>query len=259
MMKKMKSLMIGLSLAIYMVVVLGLVSDKSSSTVCNSIHVHIMDSLENGILTNEEVMSMIRQSDRKILGYPIKEINTRDMEKVLKSHPAIKYVEIYKRVEGSLNIDIRQRKPILRMINGNQESYYIAEDGSIMPLSDKYTTRIVIANGYIQGSKDVENLLAVEGDSHDDLIEALYRIALYIEKNDFWRVQIEQLYVDRNGEVEIIPVVGAHIIKFGPPVEIERKFQKLLAFYEQGLNKIGWNRYQTINLKYEGQVVCTLR
>jgi cell division protein FtsQ len=31
----------------------------------------------------------------------------------------------------------------------------------------------------------------------------------------------------------------------------------LMTFYKEGLNKVGWNAYLTINLKYKNQIVCT--
>jgi cell division protein FtsQ len=51
--------------------------------------------------------------------------------------------------------------------------------------------------------------------------------------------------------------VGNHKIILGDCSDLEQKFKKLFAFYKDGLNKIGWNTYKTINLKYKNQVVCT--
>jgi len=39
----------------------------------------------------------------------------------------------------------------------------------------------------------------------------------------------------------------------------EKKLRNLELLYEQGLSRYGWNTYQTINLKYTNQVICTKR
>ena len=39
--------------------------------------------------------------------------------------------------------------------------------------------------------------------------------------------------------------------------DLDHKFKKLLAFYNKGLNSIGWNKYNYINIKYRNQVVCS--
>jgi cell division protein FtsQ len=54
----------------------------------------------------------------------------------------------------------------------------------------------------------------------------------------------------------LIPRVGAHIIKFGKFDHHLIKFRKLKAFYTEGLNHIGWNDYEIINLKYANQIIC---
>ena len=73
----------------------------------------------------------------------------------------------------------------------------------------------------------------------------------------FLKAQIEQVYVDKTGEFELFPRVGNHIIVFGNAEDIDKKFERLLIFYRNGLSKTGWNKYNVINIKYENQVVCS--
>ena len=37
---------------------------------------------------------------------------------------------------------------------------------------------------------------------------------------------------------------------------MQEKFNKLEIFYKEGLNYMGWEKYETIKLDYKGQVVC---
>jgi cell division protein FtsQ len=84
----------------------------------------------------------------------------------------------------------------------------------------------------------------------------LYKIASYVDKHEFWKAQIEQIFVTRDNEFILIPKVGNHIILFGSAEEVDEKFEKLFVFYKEGLNRVGWNKYSSINIKYKGQVIC---
>ena len=77
--------------------------------------------------------------------------------------------------------------------------------------------------------------------------------------HQFWNDQVVQIYVNALGEYELIPRVGAHHILLGSMDQWETKLKNLELLYDQGLSRYGWNTYQTINLKYTNQVICTKR
>jgi cell division protein FtsQ len=87
----------------------------------------------------------------------------------------------------------------------------------------------------------------------------LFGLAEYINGNKFWKAQIQQIYVNEDGDFELIPLVGSHVIVFGTFDKPDVKFSKLEALYRNGLSVKGWNTYNVINLKYENQVVTEKR
>ena len=98
-----------------------------------------------------------------------------------------------------------------------------------------------------------------QGENSPALMKDILKMATYINENPFWRSQIVQLYVRRNGELELIPRVGSQIIYFGSADRMENKFFKLKTLYQEGFAHTGWNQYEIINLKYTNQVICTKR
>lgn len=60
----------------------------------------------------------------------------------------------------------------------------------------------------------------------------------------------------KNGDVQLAPLVGDHIIELGDVDNFERKLQKMRAFYEQVLVKNSWDKYDVISLKYNNQVIA---
>lgn len=94
---------------------------------------------------------------------------------------------------------------------------------------------------------------------YEDFLK-LINFVKYIEEDSFWRAEIVQIVAVTIGngdlEVELIPRTGDHTVLFGAIEDVEEKFDRLLAFYENGLGNIGWENYRTISVKYKGQVVC---
>jgi len=55
--------------------------------------------------------------------------------------------------------------------------------------------------------------------------------------------------------ITIFPQVGDERIEFGKPDDVQEKFRKLMIFYKEILPRMGWNKYDRVNLEYEGQIV----
>jgi cell division protein FtsQ len=115
----------------------------------------------------------------------------------------------------------------------------------------------LIASGNIHiNYSDTLNVLELK---EKTLLNDLYKLSEYIYNDKFLKAQIDQIYVNRHKEFELVPKVGKHLIVFGKVENIEEKFERLMKFYDEGLNKTGWNKYSIVNLKFDNQVVCTKR
>ncbi len=255
-MNKALKILMWTGLMAYMLLVLGLVADRTAKAPCQSIEIEILDSLSNSFVSRDEVYGILHDGNRQILGSEMGRINTLNLEERLNNTPFIKEAEIYKSSGSILNIHISQRKPIVRVLTTDGRGYYIDSEGYILPLDSQFTARVLVANGHkLPGLSPGVNIM--DEQYAGSRVKELYEIALYIFNNEFWEAQLEQVYIKDSGEFLLIPRVGAHIIEFGSLRDYEEKFKKLKALYSQGFLREGWNKYSRINLKYEGQVVCT--
>jgi cell division protein FtsQ len=119
-----------------------------------------------------------------------------------------------------------------------------------MPLSDHFTCRVPIANGNI--FERLEN-----GDTVYSFVgNEVFKIASYVDKQPFYKALIEQIFVNADNDMVLVPKIGNHVIIFGDANQIEIKFKKLLAFYREGMNRIGWSAYKSIDVRFDGQVIC---
>jgi cell division protein FtsQ len=263
-MKKLKRLLVWLGIIAYIIFISGFVPDKYNNRVCERIDVTIVDSLTHKFIGSGDILDILLENDQRILGYPLRSINTLELEKLLYKESFVKKADIYKTVNGALNVELVQRKPVLRVINQRGNSYYIDQDGAILPVSEKFTSRVIVANGHIhepfivESTKSIFDIDDPEG-KRNSVLRGLYELACFINSSRLWRAQIAQIYVNSAYEMELIPRVGAHVIYLGDATDIETRFSKLEALYMYGLSNTGWNNYEKINLKYENQVVCTKR
>ncbi|HAN20053.1 MAG: hypothetical protein A2X13_07185 [Bacteroidetes bacterium GWC2_33_15] len=264
-MKIIKNIIIWVLLIAYVIAAMSFVTEQRKKIVCNDIKVFVVDAKYNAFITQSDIKDLLNKPGNTVLGDPINIINTKEIEDVIQKNSSVKKAEVYVTINGDVRIDVDQRNPIVRVINKRKQSYYIDDEGTKMPLSRKYSSHVLIANGHIVEHFEVNKFNGFvcekreENPNRNYIICDLFTLSKFIYNDDFWRSQIEQVYVNDANEFELIPRVGAHLILFGNIENYEIKFRNLKAFYEQGLNNVGWNKYEKINLKYENQIICTKR
>lgn len=249
----------------YLAISLAFVNNRSHLVTCTAINVIIADSLENAFVKKKDVLKAIEKNNSNLIGIPLKMINIYKIEEELSTLQAVKNVEVYKTNDGKLNVKIDQRSPMVRIINRYGQGYYIDHEGQILPLSNKYTSHVLVINGNIIEPFEINSSIKVmdwagtEINEHTPLICRLYEFAQFITNDKFWKAQISQIYVDSPSNIELIPRVGPHTVMLGSIDDYEMKLAKLKLFYERALPEEGWNKYKEINLKYRNQIVCTKR
>ena len=253
--------MFWIAIIVYYFMSLSFVSAKRHEQVCTSLEITILDSAQSRFVTKNDILQMVENRSQKIVGVLLDSINTKKIEQRLCELAPIKNVIIYKTIDGKMYINVMQRTPVIRIINRYGESFYLDEQGALLKHSSRYCAHALVANGYInlrpeQKDYNVFNAENVTSGKRN-IMRELFDLTNYINGDKFWKTQIQQIYVNEEGEFELIPLVGAHVIVFGTFEKPDEKFSKLASFYHNGLNVKGWNSYSMINLKYEGQIVGT--
>jgi cell division protein FtsQ len=237
-------------------------SDKQAVQLISSIDIRILDASRSHFIDEDDVREMLYNSRIPLLGEKSSRVRLKPVEDKLHQHQIIRTAEAYITERGILHVDVQQREPFVRIYNRQEQSYYLDHEGNIIPVSGSFSPFVLVVNGYIYEPfrlSQTRNLWDFDHDSLSDRQRCIYdifKLATFIEKDEFWKSQIQQVYVNPSGEFELIPRVGSHIIEFGRADDTEEKFYKLRLLYLQGFNQLGWNQYSRINLKYKNQVVC---
>lgn len=224
---------------------------KQGGAVCNNVSIEIDNLHENHFIDEADVMRLVEGSGQTVKGVAIDRIDLKSIEKKIKYDKHILDAELFGDLKGNLIVNVELRRPIARIVQNDAPDAYIAEDGVIMPVSEKYTSRVVlISGGYVKRLLESEDLNKTEeGKQILGLIE-------FINADDFWRAQVAQLDIASNGKITIYPQVTGQRVEFGKPEDIENKFKKLMIFYKEILPTRGWTKYERVNLEYEGQIIA---
>jgi len=241
----------------------GFTEHRRGEMLCKEIVIHVDDSLGNSFVQRQDIAQLIRDKFGNLEGKLLYSINISLLEKIIDSNPFVLKAQVFSTVDGKLEVEVKQRTPIVRIINTFNESFYIDDRGTLMPMSDKFSAHVPVANGNIFNRETEQRIRRVTEQEIRDtsfsatLLEKIFMVSDYVRTHDFWNAQIEQIYINAAGEIELIPRVGNQTILFGDESELEKKFEKLYTFYKEGLSKTGWNQYKTINVTFKDQVVCS--
>lgn len=230
---------------------------RYSSRLCRSIVVTIADTLDYQFVSANQIVDLINSRSDSILGRPVNEISIEKIEDRILSLHELREAEIYIDIEGNLNIYIDQRNPILRVIPNQGGDYFLDDEGVIFKKNTIYSPRLHVAGGDISISrKMLEGVSIFDTTIHQTVLRDLSELVTFINGDEFWSAQIDQMYVDDKNCIEMISRLGDHTIKLGTIENFEEKMRNLGALYEQVMPIVGWNRYSVIDLGYKDQVIC---
>lgn len=171
----------------------------------------------------------------------IGDLDVPSLEKDLKQNlSALDSINVYLGLDGVLNIDVKQRIPVLR-INNNGNLYYVDQKGIQFPLSNKYSHHCILVSGKIS-KEDYPKLI---------------RLAKKIEKDEFFN----QFFAGIKKEKEdyfLLTDSGDYKVELGDLENIDFKLKGFKTFLEKYLVHQNPQKYKKISLKYNNQIVTTL-
>jgi cell division protein FtsQ len=163
-------------------------------------------------------------------------------------------------IDGTVHVYANQRDPVMRVMPNGGGDFFVDKDGVVVRKRNLYTPRLHIVGGNVNISSAMLNGVSVLDTSiKNTILKDIYYLVEYINDDSFWSAQIDQIYVNNDDQIDLIPRVGSHIIHLGTTENLEGKLRNLLTFYDKVLPEVGWNKYSVINLEYKDQIVCKKR
>jgi cell division protein FtsQ len=245
---------------LYMFIIPGFLASSTNSKPCGGIVIDISDSSDYHFVTKRQLINLAYGNSGGFAGKPVREVSVSAIENRINVLRELKIAEVYITIDGTIHVYAEQRSPIMRVIPDNGGDYFIDEDGVVVRKRNLYNPRLHIVEGNVNiTSAMLSGVSVLDTSIKKSILKDIFQLVTYINDDKFWSAQIDQIYVDGNNEIDLIPRAGNHQIHFGTAENYEGKLRNLEAFYDQVLPEVGWNKYSLINLEFKDQIVCKKR
>ncbi len=240
---------LGLLALVGLGMLMSLIGKKDNTQVCTDLKVMIEG--KETFIDQNDISKLIDKSYGAVRGKELSTIPIHSIEESLEKLPYVSSAEIHMDMDGALQVKVRQREVLMRVINRSGKDFYVDPNGLKIPVTLKYVPRVMVATGNIaEGYK--EPLEPISSATLKDLLE----VVKYVNKDELWGNQVVQLFVNTDMDIELIPRVGTQDLIIGDADSLDSKFQRLKLFYNEILPKVGTEAYNKVNVKYAHQIVC---
>lgn len=235
---------VALCLLAYMVVAITLAGDAHDSRMCTGMRIAVSDTSAYRFVTPAELGRELGDLPGRARSMRLTDIDTDSIERLLAGIDKIESSRAVRLTNGEVLITVHPMQPVARVFDPSG-SYYINRSGKRISAEARYHIDVPLIQGSFADSSFTPDRLL-------PLID-------YIEADSLWRSFISMIKVDSPHDVLLVPIVRGQIINFGEPTDFKSKFERLRLAYTEIMPVKGWNYYDTISVKWGGQIVATRR
>lgn len=218
----------------------------SSSQLCEGIYVEVVDSANQKFVTAAELKRELGRLPDIARRTPVKSINTDSLERQLRVIDKIESVRVIRLTNGALSIIVEPMRPIARVFDTDR-SYYINKDGKRISAVARYHVDVPVIMGHFS-----------ETDTSFTPVK-LIPLLDFIKSSERWNQLVTMIKADGPNDIFIIPPVKGIVFNLGSLNNLAVKFGMLERMIDEVIPVAGWEHYDTISVKWRGQIVATRR
>lgn len=247
---------IGLTLIVACMVISFTAGVNSRKVIrCKGAVITVVDSIENSFVTGRDIRGFLDKEYGGYIGTPVDSIDLTEIERIIDARSAVRKTQAYVTKDGILHIDVTQRRPVIRF-QKSDGGFYADAEGYIFPLQKNYASHVQVIDGFIPLAADSGFKGEIKSEKEQKWFRSIMKIVNYIENSRTWRDKIVQIHVNGDRDLVLIPREGDEFFIFGQPEDIEEKFRKMEKYYTHIIPAKGDGYYKTVDLRFDGQVVC---
>ena len=218
---------------------------KAGLEICRQVDVVILNDDSVTFVNRKGIMRELENHNFFPEGKLVTSIDTDSMERVLDRCDYLENVECFVSNTNRLVIAARQFMPVMRVYDrGDSSVYYVNRFGKHMAVDGRYHIDVPVVEGDFTGKFKPLRLLPLIN---------------YVESDTALSALVSMYQVRDSNNVCFIPTICGHTVNLGRLEGLESKFKKLKLFDDKVMPLKGWNAYTEISLKWDYQVVGTLR
>lgn len=231
----------------YLVIALTLSAGETDADTCRGIHISVLGSdSDRQFVSAEELAHEIGDLPDKATGMKLTSINTQDIRRTLLALDKVEDAQVVRMTDGTIQIKAQPIVPVARIFD-NGKSYYINKIGKRVSTNARYHKDVPVIAGHFDPADTVFTP------------QSLLPLIDYIAPDSVWSTFISMIKVKSPSDIILVPNIKEHVINIGAPADFDDKFSRLKRFYTEVLPKQGWEKYDTLTLKWRGQLVASKR
>lgn len=260
-MKGRRKIYIALAILVVIVGILIVANSNYKSSTCNAVNIMVEYADTNKVITQSDIQDTLNAAGIKIIGEKIGNIDFERINKVLARNTWIEKSVVNSDYSGNINISVKQRQPVLRVIDAKKRSYILDAGGCVLPLLSRKPLWLCVARGLITDSVKTGQLLplhdtiAFENQSAIPTIQKVLHVALEMQKDSFLRTLIGEIYVNDGNHFTLVPTIGTQVIDFGGAVDAKDKMERLKQFYLNAFSNFDMSIYKVFDVRFRKQVI----
>lgn len=230
----------------WLVASLVLTSAWAEQRRCAGIGIEVNDSASRRFVTAREIARDLSELGYVGRGRLMSSIDTDSIERFLSGNDKIERVTVVRLTNDSILIKVDPMVPVARVFDTmSDESYYINRSGKHIKAEARYHINVPVITGAFPDSSFTP--------------VSLVPLVDYITADSVWNHFVTMIKVDSPTDVILVPSIKGHVVNLGEPDSFDDKFERLQTIYRKVMPVKGWQYYDTISLKWNGQVVATRR
>ena len=115
-----------------LVVLMSFIEGKKQELTCTKVKIDI--SGNQRYIERSEINRLLTQNKGRLRGKVLNTLHIHDIENILRGNPFIEGAKVYTDMDGSIWVQIKQREPVLRILNAFNQDFYIDRNGLKMPI-----------------------------------------------------------------------------------------------------------------------------
>lgn len=233
---------LSLALIAYLVFAISYSGKMARNSTFSGIDIIVNDSAGSNFVSSEDVFNEISSISGKITSLSPATLNTDSLEAALNTIDKFERTNCVITKQRRLIINVTPMIPVARIFDLDSGSYYINRDGKHISADARYHIDVPV----VVGSFDTEFTP-----------QSLVPILEYVKNSPTWNSLVTSINVSPDNDIILVPAIRGHVINFGDTTMMQDKFDRLLKMYRKVLPAKGWEYYDTISVKWQGQVVAT--
>lgn len=233
-------------LIVYLVMALLISNDMAARDMCRGFQIEVMQNgASRNFVSKSEVERLLAEWHLDNTELPASHVPIHTIESKLNAIDNIEHAVVERTAANKIRISVTPMIPVARIFDNMGHSYYINREGKRLTANARFRLDVPVITGHFDAEHQPRMLLPL-----------LSRIS----NDSAWNALVAQIMVEpRHHDVILVPMIRGHVINLGDTSDIDNKLSRVMTMYRRVLPLKGWTYYDTLNVKWRGQVVATRR